>query len=84
MTWKFDKNMTLLEKLENWEEQVRAYERRFDKVMDEDTKISILLELAPKAIEDYVLINSDKYTDYDTMREKLVSYLDTSTINVVL
>ena len=76
----FDKSKSLLNNIESWEQDVRDYEKRFDKVVDADLRISVLLELAPEAVREHVYINSEKYATYESIREKLVSYIESKMI----
>ena len=62
--------------LETWEQQVRDYEKRFLKVVDVDLRVGILLELSPDNVREHVHVNSDRYDTYESVRDRLASYLD--------
>ena len=57
-----DKNRSLLNNIESWEQDVRDYEKRFTKKVDEDLRVSVLLEMAPEDIRRHIYINADKYS----------------------
>ena len=71
-----DKSKSLMHNLETWEQQVRDYEKRFLKVVDVDLRVGILLELSPDNVREHVHVNSDRYDTYESVRDRLASYLD--------
>ena len=73
-----DRSKSLLNNIESWEQSVRDYEKRFSKVVDEDLRVSVLLEMAPEAVEQHVYLNSEKYATYESIRGKVASYIEST------
>ena len=61
--------------LEEWEGEIAKYEREYTKQFDEDLKLAILTEVAPKALAPQIAMNSSNLTSYKLMREFIVQYL---------
>lgn len=61
--------------LEEWEGEIAKYEREYSKSFDEDLKLAILSEVAPKALTPQIAMNSASLTSYKSMREFVVQYL---------
>lgn len=61
--------------LEEWEGEIAKYEREYGKSFDEDLKLAILSEVAPKALAPQIAMNSASLTSYKSMREFVVQYL---------
>ena len=61
--------------LEEWEGEIAKYEREYTKQFDEDLKLAILSEVAPKALAPQIAMNSSNLTSYKLMREFIVQYL---------
>ena len=61
--------------LEEWEGEIAKYEREYTKQFDEDLKLAILSEVAPKALAPQIAMNSANLTSYKLMREFIVQYL---------
>ena len=73
---KVDKNRSLLNNIESWEQDVRDYEKRFEKKVDQDLRVSVLLEMAPESIKEHIYINSEKFSTYESIRDKLATYIE--------
>lgn len=59
---------------------MREYENRFDKHVDADLKVGIVLELAPTNVREHIHVNSDSTTlTYESVRERIVNYLEAKT-----
>ena len=61
--------------LEEWKGEIAKYEREYTKQFDEDLKLAILSEVAPKALAPQIAMNSSNLTSYKLMREFIVQYL---------
>ncbi len=44
--------------IETWENQVRDYEKKHNKEIDDDLKVAALLELVPEKVKDHVTLNA--------------------------
>ena len=51
------------------------------KVLDEDLKVGILVDLAPEAVRDHIQLNTEKYDSYVLVRKCICDYLETKTAN---
>ena len=49
------------EAIERWEGDMREYEQRFGKTLDEDVKISVLLALAPAPMQNHCHLNTHRH-----------------------
>ncbi|OLP76923.1 hypothetical protein AK812_SmicGene43080 [Symbiodinium microadriaticum] len=61
--------------LEEWEGEIAKYEREYRKTFDEDLKLAILSEVAPKTLAPQIAMHSAHLTTYKTLREFIVQYL---------
>ena len=61
--------------LEEWEGEIAKYEREYKKTFDEDQKLAILSEVAPKTLAPQIAMHSAHLTTYKTLREFIVQYL---------
>ena len=71
-----DKNKSLLNNLESWEQEVREYEKRFGKTVDEDMRVAVLLEMIPGSLKEHIYINAEKYATYESVKEKVTTYIE--------
>ena len=62
------------EAVERWECDVREYEQRFGKTLDEDVKIGVILPLAPFQVENHCHWNSHILKSYAQVRTMLLDY----------
>ena len=61
--------------LEEWDGEIAKCERECTKQFDEDLKLAILSEVAPKALAPQIAMNSSNLTSYKLMNEFIVQYL---------
>ena len=54
---------------------ISKYEREYKKTFDEDLKLAILSEVAPKTLAPQIAMHSAHLTTYKTLREFIVQYL---------
>ena len=59
------------EAVERWECDVREYEQRFGKTLDEDVKIGVILALAPLQVQNHCHLNSHILKSYEQVRTML-------------
>ena len=50
------------ETVEKWECDVREYEQRFGKTLDEDVKIDVIFALAPSQVQNHYRLNTHTHT----------------------
>ena len=62
------------EAVERWECDVREYEQRFGKTLDEDVKIGVILALAPLQVQNHCHLNSHILRSYAQVRTMLFDY----------
>ena len=62
------------EAVERWECDVREYEQRFGKTLDEDVKIGVKLALAPSQVQNNCHLNSHILKSYAQVRTLLFDY----------
>ena len=62
--------------LEQWESSIRDYEQKRNKVIDEELKCAGVVEMMPKELRLHLQLNARTLTDYVTIRQEVVSYLD--------
>ena len=62
--------------LEQWESSIRDYEQKRKKVVDEELKCAVVVEMMPKDLRLHLQLNARTLTDYNTIRQEIVSYLE--------
>ena len=62
------------EAVERWECDVREYEQRFGKTLDEEVKIGVILALAPPQVQNHCNLNSHILNGYAQVRTMLFDY----------
>ena len=62
------------EEVERWECDVREYEQKFGKTLDEDAKIGVILPLAPLQVQNLCHLNSHILKSYAQVRTMLFDY----------
>ena len=62
------------ETVERWECDVREYEQRFGKTLDEDIKIGVILALAPSQVQNHYHLNSHTLNSYAQVRTMLFDH----------
>ena len=62
------------EAVEIWDRDVREYEQRFGKVLDEDVKIGVIFAVAPSPLQNHCRLNSHTLKSYGQVRTKLFDY----------
>ena len=62
------------EAVEGWDCDVREYEQRFGKTLDEDVKIGVILALAPPQVQNHCHLNSHILKSYAQLRTMLFDY----------
>ena len=72
------------EAVERWECDVRAYEQRFGKTLDEDVKIGVILALAPLQVQNHCHLNSHIVRSYAQVRTMLFDYCRAQADTVVM
>ena len=60
--------------VERWECDVREYEQRFGKTLDEDVKIGVILALAPSQVQNHCHLNSQILKSKARMRPLVMLY----------
>ena len=62
------------EAVERWECDVREYEQRFGKTLNEDVKIGVILALAPPQVQNHCHLNSHILKSHAQVRTMLFDY----------
>ncbi|CAK0857324.1 unnamed protein product [Prorocentrum cordatum] len=62
--------------LEQWEAQIRDYESKRKKVVNEELKCAVLTEMMPKEVRLHLQLNARTLTDYTTIRQEVLSFLE--------
>ena len=63
--------------LEKWEKDVRLWEKKFGKSLDDDLKISILLDcFSPKPLVEFANLNPERVDTYARTRKLIIDYLE--------
>ena len=60
------------EAVERWKCDVRYYEQIFDKTLDEDVKIGVILALAPPQVQNHSHLNSHILKSYEQVKTDAV------------
>ena len=51
-----------------WESEIREFERQFKKTIDEDEKLSVLVHVAPKELQQTIFMHADSLDSYNKVR----------------
>ena len=63
-------------KIDKWESQVLVLERDFKEKLSNKMKAAIALSMLPPEMRDSLIQQADKFEEYTTVREKIVSIVD--------
>ena len=58
-----------------WESEIREFERQFKKKIDEDEKLSVLVHVAPKELQQSIFMHADSLDSYMKVRTYIEQYL---------
>ena len=58
-----------------WESEIREFERQFKKIIDEDEKLSVLVHVAPKELQQSIFMHADSLDSYNKVRTYIEQYL---------
>ena len=58
-----------------WESEIREFERQFKKIIDEDEKLSVLVHVAPKELQQSIFMHADSLDSYNKVRTYIEKYL---------
>ena len=58
-----------VESEERWEYDIREYEARFSKALDDDVKIGVILSLAPTAVQSRCHLSAPALKSYGAVRQ---------------
>eukprot|EP00971_Amphidinium_carterae_P011784 232114-Amphidinium_carterae.1 len=62
--------------IEQWEREVRDYEKMYKKALDEEIKIGVLAYLAPEKVGEHLFLFADKLQPYADARKVVFEFLD--------
>ena len=63
----------------SWEHQVDIYENLSSTKLDDDVKISVVLQECPQKLRDHLLVNSQQFeSNYNELRAIIQAYLNTN------
>ena len=68
------------ETVERWECDVRDYEQRFGKMLDEDVKIGVILALSARQVQNHCRLNSHILKSYAQVRTMLFDHWATRNV----
>eukprot|EP00971_Amphidinium_carterae_P000108 2303-Amphidinium_carterae.1 len=66
----------LAETIEQWEREVRDYEKMCKKALDEQIKIGALAYLAPEKVSEHLFLFAEKLQTYTDARKVVFEFLD--------
>ena len=58
-----------------WESEIREFERQFKKKIDENIKLSVLVHVAPKELQQSIFMHADSLDSYMKVRTYIEQYL---------
>ena len=58
-----------------WESEIREFERQFKKTIDENEKLSVLVHVAPKELQQSIFMHADSLDSYNKVRTYIEQYL---------
>ena len=58
-----------------WESEIREFERQFKKKIDEDERLSVLVHVAPKELQQSIFMHADSLDSYMKVRTYIERYL---------
>ena len=58
-----------------WESEIQEFERQFKKTIDEDEKLSVLVHVAPKELQQSIFMHADSLDSYNKVRTYIEQYL---------
>eukprot|EP00971_Amphidinium_carterae_P190259 3776181-Amphidinium_carterae.1 len=64
------------ETIEQWEKEVRDYEKMYKKALDEEIKIGVLAYMAPEKVSERLFLFADKLQTYADARKVVFEFLD--------
>eukprot|EP00971_Amphidinium_carterae_P317343 6309250-Amphidinium_carterae.1 len=62
--------------IEQWEREVRDYEKMYKKALDGEIKIGVLAYLAPEKVSEHLFLFADKLQTYADARKVVFEFLD--------
>ena len=62
--------------IESWENDAVLDENRNSKTVDDDIKAGIIQHMCPEALRTHLFLNASRLTDYLSIREEIMSYLE--------
>eukprot|EP00971_Amphidinium_carterae_P341690 6480629-Amphidinium_carterae.1 len=77
-----DKLEHVINAIETWEREVREYEKRHQKTLDDDVKLATMLGMAPEAVKRHVYLNESNFSDYATARQLVTDYIEHQTLDM--
>ena len=62
--------------LERWETEILEYQKKSTKIVDEDLKCAVIVEMMPQTLQTHLQMNARTLTTYDLLKQEVLMYLE--------